>query len=407
MRNVIIYIGAFELPDLNAAAQRVLANAAILDSLGYDVVLMGRTTDPTLAPNSLRRAYYDDLRFECWEIGASASRKDWIRYISSVSNVAQVIDDHYADRLHATICYNFPALAQLRLKFFSNRCGAKGYADVTEWNQRVYVTSPSALVKNFDTGLRMRFVNFRMDGLITTSRYLTEYYGNAFDDLVELPTLIDADPSTLLLSASAVGAPKKLFFAGSIQDKRSVARTVGGLKEQLNWVVELLAAAHSNAPPFQMDIFGVTKEDYLDLYDDHGSLLDQLGVSMVFHGRQPRALLLEYLCRADCSIFMRPDTVSTRAGFPTKFSESISHGTPVLTNMMHCLEPFIREEENCFVITRDDMAGSVDTLIAFLRKPQAEIMALKEGCAASLLFHPQSFHMEAQKLFPVFEGVRS
>ena len=42
-RRTILYVGGFELPDLNAAAQRVLANALILRDLGYRVGLVGVT----------------------------------------------------------------------------------------------------------------------------------------------------------------------------------------------------------------------------------------------------------------------------------------------------------------------------------------------------------------------------
>ncbi len=40
-KGTIIYIGGFELPDKNAAAQRVVSNAKLLREVGYDVVLVG------------------------------------------------------------------------------------------------------------------------------------------------------------------------------------------------------------------------------------------------------------------------------------------------------------------------------------------------------------------------------
>lgn len=42
-KGTILYIGGFELPDKNAAAQRVVANAKALRDLNYNVVFIGIT----------------------------------------------------------------------------------------------------------------------------------------------------------------------------------------------------------------------------------------------------------------------------------------------------------------------------------------------------------------------------
>ena len=39
-RNLLIYVGGFEFPDLNAAAHRVLANGNIFSDLGFEVVFL-------------------------------------------------------------------------------------------------------------------------------------------------------------------------------------------------------------------------------------------------------------------------------------------------------------------------------------------------------------------------------
>ena len=41
MNKTIVYIGGFELPDKNAAAQRVISNAKIFRKLGYHVIYVG------------------------------------------------------------------------------------------------------------------------------------------------------------------------------------------------------------------------------------------------------------------------------------------------------------------------------------------------------------------------------
>ena len=46
----VLYLGGFELPDKNAAAQRVLSNAKLLREMGHDVTFAGISKDINNAP---------------------------------------------------------------------------------------------------------------------------------------------------------------------------------------------------------------------------------------------------------------------------------------------------------------------------------------------------------------------
>jgi len=404
-RNVVLYVGAFELPDRNAAAQRVRANATLLATLGYDVVLVGRNPDPDCPPNRLRKAKYHGIDHDCWEMGHPACQKDWLRYISSVAALGELVEREYSERVHSIICYNFPAVAQFRVRKVARRAGARAMADVTEWYQSLAPTSVSALVKNFDTWFRMRIVNPRMDALITTSRYLTRYYERWFDDLVELPTLIEHDPTGLEgLSATPDGEVKRLYYGGSVINKRALAKEKGGLKDRIDWVIELLDAVKQAGGGFRFDIYGVAREDYLEVLPHHEPLLQRLGDSVCFHGRRPRQELLDAQRRSDFSIFMRTTIRTTLAGFPTKFTESISFGTPVITNALENIAPYMNEGENCERIEYTNFEESVARISACLALPAAEVLRRKLACRQSAQFHPLSFVEEAAKLFPDQRG---
>ena len=51
----ILYVGGFELPDWNAAAHRVVANAMIFRAIGYRVLLLGVTREKPWRGGSPRR----------------------------------------------------------------------------------------------------------------------------------------------------------------------------------------------------------------------------------------------------------------------------------------------------------------------------------------------------------------
>ncbi len=400
-RDVIIYVGAFELPDRNAAAQRVRANASVFSALGYKVVLVGRNSVPEMRANQLQKVKYPGIEHECWEMGHPASQREWLRYVTSVEALRNLVDTHYSERVHSIVCYNYPAVAQLRVKALARRVGARSMADVTEWYQSLKLTSVAAGIKNFDTWARMRLVNPRMDKLITTSRYLTSFYSKWFDDIVEIPTLIEHDPNDISgLKATADGQPKRLFYGGSVINKRVIGKEKGGLKDRIDWVIELLDAVKRAGDNFHFDVFGVERDDYLEYLPKHAPLLERLGDSVHFHGRQPREVLLAAQRESDFSIFLRASMQTTLAGFPTKFSESISFGTPVLTNPLENIVPYLREGANCECIDHADFAGSVARIRAVLALPSDEILRRKEACRRSALFHPLSFIGPSQSLFP-------
>lgn len=404
-RNVVIYVGAFELPDRNAAAQRVRANATLLTELGYEVVLVGRNSDPMLPPNELRQVSYLGIEHDCWEMGYPSGQKEWLRYITSVTALRSLIEEKYTNRVHSIICYNFPAIAQMRVKGLARCAGGRAIADVTEWYQSLEVTSPSALVKNLDTWFRMHIVNPRMHGLITTSRYLTRYYSRWFDKLVELPTLIEHDPEDLSgLAATPDGNVKRIFYGGSVINKRLLSKEKGGLKDRIDWVLELLDAVKQAGDDFRFEIYGVARDDYLEYLPAHESLLRRLGDSVHFHGRQPRQMLLEAQRESDFSIFMRPAIRTTLAGFPTKFAESISFGTPVLTNCLENIVPYMRAGENCERIEFAEFDSAVAHIRACLALPAAEVLRRKQVCRSSAMFHPLSFVEAAKVLFPQQNG---
>lgn len=404
-RDVVIYIGGFELPDCNAAAQRVRANATLLSALGYKIVLAGRNAAPEVPCNGYRTANYPGIDFDCWEIGLPTGYHEWLRYILSVAALRELIEQNYKGRVHSIICYNFPAIAQLRVKVLSQQIGARAIADVTEWYQSLVLSSVSAAIKNMDTWFRMRLVNPRMDGLVTTSAYLTRYYAKWFNDIVELPTLIEHDPEDISgIQATPDGQPKRLFYGGSVINKRSLASGKGGLKDRLDWVIELLDVVKRNGTDFHFDIYGVSLEDYLEYLPSHKVLVERLEGSVIFHGLQPREVLLTAQRKADFSIFMRPAIRTTLAGFPTKFSESISFGTPVLTNPLENIQPYMHVGENCEIIDRGDFSASVSCILALLALPSEEVMRRKLACRSSAQFHPLSFLETARVLFPSQNG---
>lgn len=385
-RGTILYVGGFELPDLNAAAQRVLANALIFRDLGYRVGLIGVTRRDG-APTLGRVPGVEVEGVEAWEAPYPSGQVSWLRRTVGIGEVKAVVAAMGIESdLRAIIAYNHPAVAQWRLLAYARSLGGRGIADVTEWYGDVRNDSLSGVVKNLDGRLRMGWVNRRMDGLITTSPFLSDHYAPTGLPMVELPTLME-EPAGPAAAATPDGQPKRLFFAGSGFDPAVLARTRDGLKDRIDLVIERLAGAARRGADFQLDAYGLTGADYRALRPDHASLLEQLGERVRFHGRRPRDEVRRALRTADFSIFLRDAFRVTLAGFPGKYAESVAFGTPVLTNPMPNVLRYHQEGRTGWLVDLNDAEQAEAQLAKALSMSGAEVHAMKEFCAGSGLFH--------------------
>ena len=79
--------------------------------------------------------------------------------------------------------------------------------------------------------------------------------------------------------------------------------------------------------------------------------------NIVFHGRIQHIETLEYIKKANYSCFFREDDRVSKSGFPTKFAEEITCGTPVLTNKTSNLSDYIKNDENGIFIEPLDVSN--------------------------------------------------
>lgn len=399
-RPVIAYIGGFELPDLNAAASRALAAADVFASCGYDIAIIGSEKNPHREFGDIKPCGLPEgtsKHIQAWDTGYPRNKKEWLTRTMSCSASLRHLEMLYGPRLSGIIFYNYPAIAQIRARRWAKQRGLSVLADITEWYEDDPWRSVHGIVKNIDTRLRMYHVNKGMRGLIVTSPFLKTFYQNRDCELLELPTLLVRDAGFSAHDRAASGKVPRLFFAGSGFDATAFAGAPELLKDRLDWCLDLLFRAHQEGAEFHYDIFGTTQADFVKICP---SLTDACGEmvmagKVVFHGRQPRQAVLKTLWDADYAFFMRKPKRSTNAGFPTKLSEALTHGVPVLTNPMDNVDSYIKTGQTGDLIDPETPDNGYSTLrIALLRSPrEREIM--RNNCLAEEPFHARNFRTKA------------
>lgn len=391
----VLYIGGFELPDRNAAAQRVRNNARVLSSLGYRVVLIG-TSRARAYDRLLYAADSGDVDAESWEIGYPQTRGEWLDMIRSDWPLRQLVENGQlrTDQISTVICYNYPALAQLKIMRLARSWGASIVADCTEWYGSRPWNSASNIVKNFDVPLRMHWANRRVDGLITTSPFMTEFYRPTGLPIVEIPSLMEK-PRGEVPTSEATTVPMPLFAVASGFGQYTRAADV---HDRIDWILELLDGAKARGGKFLLRIVGVERERYLAVFPAHQRLLERLGDSVKFIGRQPRAELLRVLQESAFSFVLRHESRVTLAGFPTKYSESVTYGTPVIINALPSVRNYHVEGLTGISLDPEDREGAISTLCELLETKADTVKAMKRYCRAADAFTADAF-VEPMKQF--------
>lgn len=358
-KGTILYVGGFELPDKNAAAHRVLSNGKILRELGYKVVFIG--VDKTLTSNSMVLSTSNTIQgFECWSVSYPKNYREWIKYITSIEDFS-IVTEEYKD-VKLIIAYNYPAIALINLKRFCVKNNMKLIGDCTEWYSTKGANVAYKLLKGTDSFLRMRILQQRLDGLIVISKYLEDYYKN-IENVVRIPPLVDKSEQKWICNNDAYCPYSlnenriKLVYSGS----------TGKNKDKINYIIDALWELR-NYDNYLLDIVGLRKEQFIKYYPEYKKKVEDLNKRVFFSGRVSHKESLFRLKNADYSIFFRDKSRLTLAGFPTKFVESISCSTPVITNDSSDISEYFENDSSGFLINDFSTKKLVEVLRSIVNK---------------------------------------
>lgn len=344
--NRILYVGGFEMPDCNAAAQRVLSISKALRLCGYNITFYGITKRGDVSGT------VDGFEYEA--LIYPRGGKEWVRYA-----IGEGITDYInRKKPNLVITYNYPAIAQERIIRYCKKNGIKVVGDITEWYM------PSDIIRKLDTALRMRWSNKHLDGIIAISKLLKEYYTGC--NVIQIPPIIDTTDSKWKQPQGNQNKDRiNLIYAG----------VPGATKDRLDYIVKGIAQVpHDN---MMFNIVGITYEQYKELYGDD---LDISKLPIAFHGRLSHSDTLKLLIESDFHIFFRPDLRVNNAGFPTKFVESMTAGVPVIMNRISNVGDYLIDGFNGILI---EHPGENDIHLALervSRLSRVEINQMKSNC---------------------------
>ena len=188
---------------------------------------------------------------------------------------------------------------------------------------------------------KMRYVQKKIKNKIVISKYLDNYYNKSHNIII--PATCDASEKKWHQNMDYTTAVKPfngvtLIYAGNPAKKDLVHNVINA--------VQRLVVEGSN---IRFLILGITREDYLLRYS---AMLHtrSLCENAIFIGRVPQEVIPSFYHHADFMVLLRDQTRKSNAGFPTKFAESFTSGTPVIANLTSDIVQYLRDGETGFVV---------------------------------------------------------
>lgn len=196
------------------------------------------------------------------------------------------------------------------------------------------------------------------DGILCISDYLRKFYRS-----------VGASGKKLLIVPSTVDFTR---FEGSFMspfDFRYICYC-GSLtytKDGVHFLLESFARITQKHPELSLVLIGKadTWNDELSLK----SLARKLGVDnkVLFTGALSRDLIPGYLCNAEVLLLARPKSIVADAGFPSKVTEYLSTGKPVVVTRVGEIPVYLTDNINAFLAEPDDIedfANKIDYVLS-------------------------------------------
>lgn len=205
--------------------------------------------------------------------------------------------------------------------------------------------------------------------VIGISRYLTEYFEARCKKAIRIPVILDVHNTQCRLDARELNCKLQFVYAGSPCRKDYLSELLSGFglltTEQLQQL--------------EVHLYGVNKQQLLDICGVSQAVLDKLGDCLTAHGRVPREQAVQAVMDADFSMLLRDETLRyAKAGFPTKIVECLSCGTIPFCNLSSDLGMYLQDGQNAVLIdghTPEAVKNAVEKALAIPTDKRVQMRA--------------------------------
>lgn len=386
----IVYIGNFQFPFGDAVAKRVYGIGCCLKKIGFDCYFIGTSKDV-----SLQDGISDDIEFEDFTYSSIHKPNnifEHINYKSSLMATYKKLEklsktrDIQAVIYTGTICTAFTS----GVISYCKKNKIKVIADSMDWLEIKTGNFLFDFLKQIDIDYEIKVLNRKADGILAISSFLANYYEGFNKKTTVIPPLSPYQrPSYEKVENKVV----KIVYAGIPCRLGKELKSAQYFKDRFDLAVDLLFNAHKKGNDFLFHVYGFTKADYDIVFPKQREMVDELikAGKMKFFGLLGESEVKKAIIDAHFTILLREANRTSMAGFPTKVSESITLGTPVITTDTSIIKRFLTDGNDSFFIDINCMDDALEKIIGILQLSSQSIEKMKEKTIQNKFFEPSTY----------------
>lgn len=217
-----------------------------------------------------------------------------------------------------------------------------------------------------------------VDGVISISRFFEDYYHEIKVPTIFIPPIFEFKSNNIIKECERDNL-LRLVYAGS----------VGGNKDYILPVLYAVKKINCKKLQIHLDIVGPTLEQINNITGENSWA--EYGIEI--HGRLPNQKAQMIIKTADFSFLLRDAKRYAKAGFSTKFAESMCLGVPVICTEVGGADSVITHMWDGICLDNNDVETIEDTLLLLLNKSSIEIIQMKHNAyiTASRMFNIDSY----------------
>lgn len=367
----VLYTGPFSFPNGGAAARRILGVAKSLQCAGFDV------------------------KVACGQMGGANSISEWFEGIEVISLNERTAENlpralkHLAyltmgkktvawlnaleHKPQAVVLYSgySPYLMQLLPWARSNKVPL--VFDAVEWYEP---GSPIGWLSPYQLNieLAMRFLLPRTGLIISISDYLHRYYTEQGCMSINMPPTLDVAATQARTEGRDIQRPLELVYAGS-----------PGRKDLIDNILEAVLRLREAGNSLHLSVAGISQEEAKKYGAVRARGFAEVSAGVDFLGMLSHDASMKLVRGADFSLLLRRDARYSRAGFPTKFVESMAVGTPVIANLTSDLHRYLSDGQTGFTCTGptpEDLEIALKRAMTLTQEQHARMRARCRAVAA-------------------------
>lgn len=364
--NSIVYVGPFSFPNGGAAARRILGMAKSMQSAGLEV---------KVASGQMSRARQSCEWFEGIEVISLNERTaehlprllKHFAYLTMGRNTIAWLNS-LKQKPRTVVLYSGYSPYLLQLLPWARHNGVQLVFDAVEWYDPA---TPLGWLSPYQLNIEyaMRYLLPRAGYIISISEYLHDYYLQRGCRSILVPPTLDVTNTLARTTARESTDVVELVYAGS-----------PGYKDLLNNILESVFRLRQAGRNVHLSVAGIRVADSDSYPAVRSRPAYEVEAGVDFLGIVSHEASLDLVRQADFSLLLRHDARYSRAGFPTKFVESLAVGTPVIANLTSDLHHYLKHQETGIICAGPSPEDLEFALTQALALTQDQVSEMRRAC---------------------------